>query len=172
MNSALRPAPKNLIPPDATLCAAAFAAALSVAPAAAQDRTEFGLLECNVEGGVGFIIGSSKDMSCVFNPSDKSRPQEAYVGTISKFGIDVGVTDGAVMQWLVLAPSAEPLPDGALAGHYIGASAEASAAVGGGANVLVGGSNETVSLQPLSVQGTVGLNLALGVTDFKLAPAG
>jgi hypothetical protein len=154
------------------LCATALAAALLTLPAIAEDRTEAGMLECQIEGGVGLILGSSKDMSCVFSPADKSRPQEAYVGTVSKFGLDVGVTDKAVMQWIVLAPSADPFPDGALAGHYIGASAEASAAIGGGANVLVGGSNDTVSLQPVSVQGTVGLNLALGVSDFRLAPAG
>lgn len=154
------------------LCATALATALMAYPAIAEDRTEAGLLECEIEGGVGFVIGSSKDMSCVFSPADKSRPQEAYVGTVSKFGLDVGVTDKSVMQWLVLAPSADPFPDGALAGHYVGASAEASAAIGGGANVLVGGSNDTVSLQPVSVQGQVGLNLAVGVTDFRLAPAG
>jgi hypothetical protein len=154
------------------LCATALAAALVALPAIAEDRTEAGLLECEIDGGVGFVIGSSKEMSCVYSPADKSRPQEAYVGTVSKFGLDVGVTDKSVMQWLVLAPSADPFPDGALAGHYIGASAEASAAIGGGANVLVGGSNDTVSLQPVSVQGQVGLNLALGVTDFRLAPAG
>lgn len=154
------------------LCATALAGALLAFPAAAQDRTEVGMLECEIEGGVGFVIGSSKDMSCVFSPADKARPQEAYVGTVNKFGLDVGVTEKSVMQWLVLAPSAEPFPNGALAGHYVGASAEATAAVGAGANILVGGSNETVSLQPVSVQGQVGLNLALGVSDFRLAPAG
>ena len=64
------------------------------------------------------------------------------------------------MRWLVLAPSSNIYAPGALAGDYLGASAEVTAAVGAGANLLVGGMNGTFTLQPLSLQTQTGLNLA------------
>jgi len=130
------------------------------------------MLDCTIEGGVGFVIGSQKDLSCIFKPANGDRPAEAYVGTVSKFGLDIGVTGTTLMQWLVLAPTTEPLPAGALTGDYVGASAEASAAIGAGANVLIGGSSKTITLQPVSVQEQTGLNLALGVSQFRLRMAG
>ena len=106
-------------------------------------------------------------MSCVFAP-DRPGPQETYTGSITRFGLDVGITGGGVMAWAVFAgTSAGP---GFLAGDYVGASADASIAAGLGANVLVGGSGRTVALQPVSVSGQVGLNLALGVADLHLRP--
>lgn len=153
------------------LFAAASAAALFATPVLAQERTELGMLECTIEGGPGFIIGSQKDLSCIFRPAD-GRPAEAYAGTVSKFGLDIGVTGKTLMQWLVLAPTTDPLPAGALSGNYVGASAEASAAIGGGANVLIGGSNKTITLQPISVQAQTGVNLAIGVSEFRLRMAG
>jgi hypothetical protein len=151
--------------------AAAAAACLSM-PAAAQQRTEVGLLDCTIEGGAGFIVGSQKDLTCTFTPAGGAQPAEAYVGTVTKFGLDVGVTGVTLMRWLVVAPTGTPLPAGALAGDYVGASAEATAAVGAGANVLVGGSNQTIALQPVSVQAQTGLNLAVGVSSFRLRMAG
>lgn len=150
----------------------AAAAALLATPAAAQQRTEIGLLDCTIEGGAGFIVGSQKDLTCNFTPADRSQPAEAYVGTVTKFGLDVGVTGATRMSWLVIAPTGNPLPAGSLAGDYVGASAEATAAVGAGANVLVGGSNQTIALQPVSVQAQTGLNLAVGVSSFRLRMAG
>lgn len=154
-----------------TLTAAA-AATLLATPVMAQQRTELGMLDCTIEGGAGFIIGSKKELSCIFKPADKNRPAEAYYGTVSKFGLDVGVTGKTLMKWLVLAPTNDPLPAGALSGNYVGASAEASAAIGGGANVLVGGSGKTITLQPLSVQAQTGVNVAVGVSEFALRMAG
>jgi hypothetical protein len=151
---------------------AAAAAALLATPVVAQERTELGMLDCTIEGGVGFIIGSKKELSCVFKPADQNRPAEAYYGTVSKFGLDVGVTGKTLMSWLVLAPTTDPLPAGALSGNYVGASAEASAAIGGGANVLIGGSSKTITLQPVSVQAQTGVNVAVGVSEFRLRMAG
>ena len=84
--------------------AAAAAACLAI-PAAAQQRTEIGLLDCTIEGGAGFIVGSQKDLTCTFTPADGSQPAEAYVGTVTKFGLDVGVTGATLMRWLVVAPT-------------------------------------------------------------------
>ena len=149
----------------------AVAVALAVAsadPAAAQ-QAKAGVLTCDVSAGIGLIIGSQKTVSCVFSP-DLPGPGDPYVGSMTKFGLDIGVTAGGVMVWAVFTSTTDRGP-GFLAGDYVGASAEASIAVGLGANVLVGGSNRTVALQPLSVSGDVGLNLAIGVAELSLRPA-
>ena len=136
--------------------------------ASAQDRVKAGTLVCDVSAGLGMIIGSQKGVQCMFNP-DQPGPQEAYIGTISKFGLDIGATSGGQMVWAVYASSSYGF--GALAGVYSGATAEATIAVGLGANALVGGSNRTVALQPLSVTGQTGLNLAAGVASLELRSA-
>jgi hypothetical protein len=138
------------------------------APAGAQERVQVGTLECDISGGLGLIIASQKRLSCLFVPSQPGAPQEVYEGVINKFGLDIGATAGGKMVWAVYAPTDRWR--NALAGSYVGASADASVGVGGGANVLVGGSNRTVALQPLSLQGQVGLNLAIGVADLELRP--
>lgn len=151
------------------ILAAALAGSFFALPATAQEnRVELGLLDCVIEGGVGLVFGSSKDLSCTFTPAEERRPAEQYFGVVNKFGLDVGVTGPAVMQWLVLAPTSDPYGPGALAGDYVGASAEATAAVGVGANILIGGSDQTLTLQPVSVQAQTGLNLAVGVSEFQL----
>lgn len=150
---------------------AAFAVPLALpAPAMAQssNRTKAGTLTCDISAGIGLIVGSKKNVTCVFTPAQPG-PREVYVGAINKFGLDVGATSGGEMMWSVFAPSNKKF--GALAGKYGGAGAEATVGAGLGANVLVGGSDRTVALQPVSVQGQTGLNLALGVTGLELYPA-
>jgi hypothetical protein len=124
-----------------------------------------GVLSCQVSGGAGFVIGSSKDLRCRFESASGRR--ERYVGTIDKFGLDIGVTGPAYLSWAVFAPTND-VGRGALAGNYVGASAEATIGIGGGANLLVGGSQDTISLQPLSVQGQTGVNAALAVSGLAL----
>ena len=146
--------------------AAIVLAIASGAPAAAQG-IKAGVLTCDVSAGLGFIIGSKKQISCAFAPEGPGR-REDYDGTITKFGLDLGVTTGGVMVWAVFTNTvAGP---GFLAGDYVGASGEATLAAGVGANVLIGGSNRTVTLQPLSVSGQIGLNLAVGVASIHLGP--
>lgn len=154
-----------------TALLATAATLLAIGSASAQDQTEIGLLECVVEANVGQILSSSREVGCTFLPADESRAPEAYIGVINRYGLDIGVTDEAIMQWLVLAPTTDPYIPGGLAGDYFGASAEATAGIGGGANLLVGGSQETVALQPLSVQAQTGFNIALGVSEFQLRSA-
>jgi hypothetical protein len=139
---------------------------LSILPAAAQSRAKAGMLTCKTGPSVGLIVGSRQKMQCRFTP-DNGGPPEAYAGTIGRLGLDVGITAGGVMGWAVLA-STTALPRGALRGNYVGASGDASLGVGVGANVLVGGSKNTVSLQPVSVEAQVGVNLALGVARLVL----
>ncbi|HEY6023327.1 MAG TPA: DUF992 domain-containing protein [Pseudolabrys sp.] len=149
--------------------AVAAAVALPI-PASAQtaSRTKVGTLSCDISGGIGLIITSKKDVTCMFTPSRRG-PREVYRGSISKFGLDLGATAGGEMIWAVYAPTTRRF--GALAGHYGGATAEATVGAGVGANVLVGGSDRTVTLQPVSVQGQAGLNVAAGVAGLELRPA-
>jgi Protein of unknown function (DUF992) len=120
---------------------------VSTGPAAAQ-QARAGVLTCDVSAGLGLILGSQKEVSCAFAPEGPGR-REDYDGTITKFGLDLGIIGGGVMVWAVFTETvAGP---GFLAGDYVGASGEASLGAGLGANVLVGNSNRTVTLQPLSV---------------------
>ncbi|WP_088343646.1 MULTISPECIES: DUF992 domain-containing protein [Rhodomicrobium] len=146
------------------LALVAFAAPGSMAKPS-RDGVRVGVLTCKVEGGPGFVFGSSKELNCRFEGS--GGRSERYEGEINKFGIDVGVTGPATLTWAVVAPT-EDVRRGALEGNYVGASAEASAGVGAGANLLVGGSDETISLQPLSVSGGTGVNAALAVSELVL----
>jgi hypothetical protein len=149
---------------------AALALCAIPASAAAQSRVEIGILDCVVEGGAGFIIGSTKELACTFDPAG-GRELETYLGVVRKFGLDVGVTGATYIKWAVLAPTVDAYAPGALAGNYVGVSAEATAGVGLGANALVGGSGESFMLQPVSVQAQEGLNLAVGFSSFELQSA-
>jgi|ERR1700730_7869012 hypothetical protein len=144
-------------------------AATSFTASAQAQRVRTGVLNCDVSAGIGLIIGSQRSVNCLFTPDQPGYPQEGYYGTISKLGLDVGVTAGGVMVWGVYADTSRGY--GFLAGDYAGASGEATVVAGLGANVLVGGSNRTVALQPVSVGGQVGLNLALGVANLSLRPS-
>ncbi|WP_460450851.1 DUF992 domain-containing protein [Alsobacter sp. SYSU BS001988] len=150
--------------------AAGLGAAATPASAQAQGGgVKVGTLRCNVSGSLGLIITSSKTMSCRFTPSRRGAP-ETYLGTIRRFGLDIGATNRGVLVWTVFAPT-NAWQRGALAGGYAGGSAEATAGAGLSANVLVGGNNNTIGLQPISVGAQTGLNLALGVSALELTPA-
>ena len=155
----------------AALTLVAVAAFIVPSAAAQKDNAVLGLLDCNVEGGMGLIIGSNKSLSCTFTSANKKIAPETYVGAIKKLGLDIGATGKQVLRWRVLAPTGNPYAPGVLAGNYTGVSAEAAVVVGGGANLLVGGSKKTITLQPLSVQAQTGLNVAAGVTRFQLRAA-
>lgn len=153
--------------------AAAFAAVLGLGavfsgPASAQGGVQVGTLTCNVSSGWGFIFGSSRALNCTF--SGPGGRYEYYIGNISKFGVDIGYTQGGVLVWTVIAPSAN-LGPGNLAGSYGGGTASATVGVGVGANALIGGSNRSIALQPLSLEGNTGLNVAAGVAEITLSPA-
>ena len=140
-----------------------------VSSASASETVAVGHLDCGINGGVSFIFGSTRDLRCVFRPR-LGVEGELYEGQIKKYGLDIGVMNNARLTWVVLAPTELPVNEGALMGQYVGVAADASVGVGGGANVLIGGSNGTISLQPLSVQGQTGLNAALAVAEVQLVP--
>jgi len=135
--------------------------------AGADDGVKIGILTCNVSSGWGFIVGSSKNVNCMFAPADKHEKHERYVGKISKFGADIGYSSAGVMVWAVFAPTTAT-KRGALAGQYAGATAGAAVGVGANAHALVGGLNKSITLQPVSIEGETGLNVAAGVESLTL----
>lgn len=154
-------------PTRTVLVAAAAATSMLFATQARADDAgvKVGVLTCNVSSGWGLVFGSSKDLNCTFSPAPGKS--EDYTGKINKYGVDIGYQQGGVMAWAVFAPSST-LAAGSLAGNYAGATAGASAGVGANANALVGGSDKHISLQPVSVEGVVGLNVAAGVASITL----
>ena len=147
--------------------AAAAILALSGAANAAPHGVRVGELTCNVASGWGFIFGSSKDLHCTYRGNGH---YEHYTGSISKFGVDVGYTEGGVLVWGVFAPTSD-MRKGSLEGDYVGGSAQATVGVGIGANALTGGFDKSIALQPLSVEGSKGLNVAAGIGSISLHEA-
>ncbi|WFU20208.1 DUF992 domain-containing protein [Bradyrhizobium sp. CB3481] len=149
---------------------AALALALALTPATAQDagRARVGTLTCNISPGVGLVIGGQRQLSCIY-ASARGRAREAYEGTVSTLGLDIGATSAGRMAWAVFAPP--PLRRAALAGTYTGATAGGTVGAGASANVLVGGSDRRVIMQPVSMQGQTGVNIAAGVSTLELRPA-
>jgi hypothetical protein len=144
-------------------------AALLAAPAEAERSawTQAGVLRCRLNPSIGFIIFGHQSMECRFHPV--SGPPQGYEGAINTVGLDIGVTKGGELTWAVFGP-AEGFHYGALAGEYVGASADVGVGVGAGANVLVGGSNRSVALQPVSLEGSVALDVVAGLSQLKLRP--
>jgi hypothetical protein len=160
-----------MIKNGSTLAALALITLLA-APAEAQNPggwTQIGVLNCKLNPSIGFIIAGHQSMECGFAQAAPLPPQ-AYQGALNMVGLDIGFTAGGVLNWAVFAPTAGA-PAGALAGEYVGASGDIGLGLGVGANVLVGGSGRTFALQPLSVEGSVSVNVALGVSALKLRPA-
>ena len=147
---------------------AAASLALTATPSAAQPRqVQVGTLTCSLSASIGLIVASQKNVNCVFR-GRPGEPEEAYTGTMTTVGVDIGVTSGGVIIWAVFADTDRYF--GMLTGTYAGATAEVSVAAGLGANVLVGGSHRSVALQPLSVQGQIGLDIAGGIGALELHP--
>lgn len=149
---------------------AALVLALAIVPATAQQagRTQVGTLTCNISPGVGMIVAGQRQLSCIY-ASARGRAREAYEGTVSTLGLDIGATSGGKLTWAVFAPTT--LRRAALAGTYAGATAGGTVGAGVGANLLIGGSDRTVALQPLSVQGQTGVNITAGVSSMELRSA-
>ena len=147
------------------LAASALLAGAALAPSTAV-AGPVGQLYCNVSGGVGFIITSRRALNCDYTPSN-GAPHQHYLGTISRYGLDIGPQGPGTLTWDVVSLGGAVGP-GALSGQFAGATASATLGVGVGANALVGGANGGVQLQPLSVEAQSGLNVAAGVGALSL----
>lgn len=152
------------------LCAGVAAGLVLAAQARAENAgVKVGTLSCHVGAGWGMVVGSSRKLDCTFTGS--AGQSERYQGSITKVGADIGYQSAGTLVWTVFAPGAD-IVAGALAGDYGGATASATVGVGVGANALFGGSEKSIALQPLSVQGSTGLNVAAGVAGMKLKTTG
>ncbi len=148
------------------VAAVALAASLGALPAQAGEAgVKAGILTCNVSSGWGLVFGSSRDLKCTYAPNGGGA--EHYEGHIMKFGADIGYTAGGVIVWAVVAPTKD-IGKGALAGNYAGVTGSATVGVGAGANVLVGGFKDSITLQPVSFEGNTGLNVAAGIAAISL----
>ncbi len=145
--------------------ATALALTLSVAPAFAQSAVQAGVIECRGGPTVGLVVGSITEFNCLYNGN--VGPQQSYRAVVRRLGVDLGYTEATTLVWTVLAPTAQ-IGLGDLAGNYGGAQANASVVGGAGANALIGGSNNSIALQPLSVQGQAGLNVSAGIASLEL----
>ena len=150
-----------------TAAAAALALTGAVGAAQAASSVKVGVLTCDVEPGLGYLIGSDKGLDCSFKPSGGGKT-ESYTGSIKKLGIDVGFTSHEKLAWVVFAAQGGKWTKHALAGTYVGASHEVTIGLGLGGNWLIGGSHKSFALQPWSIQGQVGLNYSLTWTDLTL----
>jgi hypothetical protein len=144
---------------------ATFIVALAASISTAQAATEIGVLECRAGPRLGLIVGGFQRMKCVFKP--KVGVVQQYTATEGRIGLDIGITASTVMVWAVFAPSANLQP-GALAGRYAGVSGDIALGLGVGANALIGGSSRSIALQPLSLEGQIGVSVAAGVTGLTL----
>ena len=151
-----------------SLLLAAMAATLLAVPSTAQmNRVQVGVLECRGGASIGFIVGSVTNLGCVLRV--EGMPEDRYIATIRKVGLDLGITQESALAWGVYAPVAR-LGPGDLSGNYAGAQGSATLGVGVGGNLLVGGSANSIALQPLSVQGQVGVSVAAGLESLELRP--
>jgi hypothetical protein len=130
--------------------------------------TQVGVLTCRLNPSIGFVIAGHQSMECSYQPAGPFPPQP-YQGAFNMVGLNVGVTAGGILSWTVFAPTTG-VPAGALAGEYVGASGDIGIGIGAGANILLGGSGRSIALQPLSVEGSVAFNVAVGVSMLKLRP--
>jgi Protein of unknown function (DUF992) len=149
------------------IAVASLVASFASASALPQPQFRAGILQCQGGQNVGFVVGSTASLECVFQ-SEGRRP-EPYIATVHRFGLDLGITDQTRLTWAVNAPAGR-VARGDLAGNYGGVGANASVGVGGGGNFLVGGPQNSYALQPISVQGQTGLNVAAGVANIELEP--
>ena len=136
----------------------------------AYGGVKLGTLTCNVGEGGGYVLGSAKEVDCTFRSSFRGEDPDRYVGTIKKLGIDLGYTARGKIVWAVFAPTAG-YHTGSLSGSYLGAAAEATVGAGVGANLLLGGTGGSIQLQPISVSGQLGLNIAAAGTNLTLKSA-
>jgi len=144
---------------------AAALAVLAPAPALAQS-SKVGVLQCALSGGVGMILAENQALDCVFK-NQAGGPPSHYIGRLTNVGANIGISGPGQMTWAVVAATNLVGP-GALAGDYVGAQGSVAVGAGPGGAVLVGGSNNTFSLQPISVSVGTGVNVSAGLGNLNL----
>jgi hypothetical protein len=150
-------------PAIAALAAAVVSAAT---PALPQTGVDIGVLTCKLQDVHNDIVYTSESFGCAFKPH--SGAEHSYTGEIKALGLDLSVTKDMTLVWGVFAPTTDADSLEALKGRYVGASADVSAGAGAGANVLVGGGKESITVQPISASGIVGAGASVDIEEFEL----
>ncbi len=132
-----------------------------------RNGVKIGYLDCEIGGGVGYVLGSAKELDCTYHSTVVRERIDHYTGAIRKMGVDLGFTTRSRLIWAVFAPTAG-YHHGSLSGLYQGATVEATVGAGVGTNILVGGTSGSIHLQTVSVTGQLGLNLAATGTSVTL----
>src|SRR5690625_5150159 len=149
--------------------ALALAAAMAGGTAMAEDAgVEIGQLTCKSTATTTAILFTDTHFDCKFASAGKSKRVDHYRGEIKEVGVNLSIKDEVTLIWAVFAPTRQKYAPGQLAGNYVGAGADVSAVVGGGANVLIGGGNDGFQLQPISVEGIKGTGVSLGLERLRL----
>ena len=151
-----------------TISAEAQARRARVEVTGPEGGIQVGTLTCQAGRSVGFVIGSNNSFQCQYRAPGR-RP-ERYVANVSRIGLDLGVTEQTLLSWTVFAPTRR-FAYGDLAGDYFGVGGSATVGIGAGVNALVGGSQNSVALQPVSVQGQTGFAVSGGIASLQLRPA-
>jgi hypothetical protein len=147
------------------LALAGFAlAALAITSHTAQARVAVGTLECRSPGTISFIVTLNRYDCRFFSKNGRSY---RYTASVGRIGYEAGITGRETLVWGVFAPTSR-IDHNALRGTYIGAHANATIGAGVGANVLVGGSGRTISLQPVSVEGRTGLSAGISAAGLTI----
>ena len=127
-----------------------------------------GTLTCSLSASIGLVVGSQRNVSCLFRGTS-GEPDEPYTGTMTRVGLDVGLTTGSVIfgrcsrtRTATKGCSPAPIPGRRQKCPLPLVSAPTSSSAG---------SNRTLALQPLSVQGQIGLDIAAGVGSLDLHPS-
>ena len=154
-----------------TVCAILFAG-LPVQQLIAQGGVQVGVLECKVVPGsrVNLLVRSTADVECTYN---NQGTVERYAGeTGIGLGLDLSFRQDEQMHFAVIAASNDVNPGGhALAGKYVGGELTATAGVGLGAKALIGGGNNSFSLQPLALETNTGLGASGGLSFLYIEKA-
>ena len=137
----------------------------------AQDHVEASVLTCEQVGTrINLIIHSTANIVCEF--TDTEGNVEHYKGeTGVGLGIDLQWKKEEHMAFTVLAGVGADANEHALTGKYIGGGASAALGGGVGAAILIGGSADQFSLQPIAISGSTGIGAAAGVTYLYIQPA-
>jgi hypothetical protein len=139
-----------------------------VAPAAAFAGDRVGTLQCKLLGNDLSVIVENQQIDCTFDDDDEGTAPAHYTGTLTKVGPNVTINGKGELAWGVVAATGKVGP-GALAGNYVGPNVSAKIGVGGGGAVLVGGNNNTISLQPFQIEAGSGIGWNAGVESLTLA---
>lgn len=134
--------------------------------ALAANSVNLGMLVCDMSKGIGFVLIEKQKMTCEFRPI--AGDNENYAGKITDYGIEIGEIKEGHLIWGVFAAALLDMQPGALNGEYIGVDADVAAGLGVGANALIGGTGKGFILQPVSVEGEVGINIAAGIRTVSL----